>query len=309
MARFVRSIGLIASAAGLAFVIRILVTEWPEVGPSVRSADAGWLVTAFALAAVGMTYAAMGWGLVLRLLGRPMGLGRAAGLYFRGEIAKYVPGGMWAVVGRGELARREGAPATIAYSSVLLSLGALYVSCAVVAGVFVPWSSTLERGPALAVVAVVVVGLVGLHPSVLRVVRSVAGRVLRRELEVDVPSWGASLALVGFYAPVWLCVGTATWAIVRALDVEASWAAVVLATATSWLVGFLAVPIPGGIGIREAVFLAALPSLELGPASAAAVVARVLFMLVDALGAALSWFVRSSGAQMDGSHERRTTDP
>jgi uncharacterized membrane protein YbhN (UPF0104 family) len=308
MARLVRSIGLLASAAGLAFVIRILVTEWPEVGPSVRSAEPRWLVLAFVLGAVGMTFAASGWGLVLRLLGWPMGFGRAIALYFRGEIAKYVPGGMWAVVGRGELARRDGAPATIAYSSVLLSLGALYLSCAVVAGALVPWSDTLERGPAAAVVAVVVLGLVGLHPRVLRVVRSIAGRLLRRELEVDVPSWRASLALVVFYAPVWLCVGTATWSIVRALDVDASWAAVVLATATSWLVGFLAVPIPGGIGIREAVFLAALPSLDLGPASAAAVVARVLFMLVDALGAALGWLVRSSRARMDEQRVTKATN-
>lgn len=299
MTRLVRSIGLLASAAGLAFVIRTLVVEWPEVGPSLADADAGWLAAALVLGAAGMTYAAYGWGLVLRLLGWPIGGGRAAALYFRGEIAKYVPGGMWAVVGRGELARREGAPATIAYSSVLLSLGALYVCCAVVAGALVPWSATLEGGHAAAVVAVVVVGLGGLHPSVLRLVRSVASRVLRRELDVEIPTWGASLGLVLYYVPVWVCVGTATWAVVRALDADASWAAVVFATAASWLVGFLAVPIPGGIGIREAVFLAALPSLDLGPASAAALVSRVLFMLVDTLGAAVSWLVRPSGPIVD----------
>ncbi len=298
MARLVRSFGLLASAAGLAFVIRTLVTEWPEVGPSVRGADARWLVAALVLGAAGMTYAASGWGLVLRLLGWPIGLVHATALYFRGEIAKYVPGGMWAVVGRGELARREGMQATIAYSSVLLSLGALYVSCAVVAGALVPWSETIEGAPAAAVVAVVVLGLAGLHPTVLAVVRSIARRLLKRDLEVEIPSWSASLRLVAFYAPVWLCVGTATWSIVHSLHIEAGWAPVVLATATSWLVGFLAVPVPGGIGIREAVFLAALPSLDLGPASAAAVVSRVLFMLVDALGAALGWFVRPARARV-----------
>ena len=304
MTRIVRSIGLLASAAGLAFVIRALVSEWPEVGPALRSAQPSWLVAAFVLAVIGMTHAAAGWGLVFRILGPRVPLHRAAALYFRGEIAKYVPGGMWAVLGRGELVRREGVTASVAYSSVLLSLGALYLACAVVVGVFVPWAAGLSPGPAAAVVAIVVGGLVGLHPRVLGLVRRGAERISRRPVPVDVPSWGASAALVLFYTPVWLSVGTATWSVLRALDIAASWPEVVFATAAAWLVGFLAVPIPGGIGIREAIFVAALASVDPGPASAAALVSRVLFMIVDGGGAALSWLVRSPAPNL-GAEEKR----
>jgi hypothetical protein len=290
--RFVRSIGLIASAAGLAFVVRALVGEWPEVRPALLNANVSWLLLAGVLGSIGMLHAAVGWGIVLQLLGWSIKLSRAAALYFRGEVAKYVPGGLWAVVGRSELARREGAPASVAYSSVLLSLGALYLACAGVAGVLTPWGTSLSLGPVVAVV-VVVIGVIGLHPRFLELFRRTAARLTKREVPVAVPPWSASVALVGFYVPVWVAVGTATWAVVRALGVEAGWAEVVLATATSWLVGFLAVPIPGGIGVREAVFVATLSSVAPGPASAAALVARVLFMAVDGAGAGLSWLVRS----------------
>jgi glycosyltransferase 2 family protein len=55
----------------------------------------------------------------------------------------------------------------------------------------------------------------------------------------------------------------------------------------SWIVGFVLVPVPGGVGVREAAFVAAAGSLDPGIAAATAVAARALFVLVDALGAAL----------------------
>jgi uncharacterized membrane protein YbhN (UPF0104 family) len=55
----------------------------------------------------------------------------------------------------------------------------------------------------------------------------------------------------------------------------------------SWVVGFVLVPVPGGVGVREAVFVAAAGSLDPGIAAAAAIVARAIFVVVDALGAAI----------------------
>ena len=55
----------------------------------------------------------------------------------------------------------------------------------------------------------------------------------------------------------------------------------------SWIVGFVLVPVPGGVGVREAAFVAAAGSLDPGIAAATAVAARALFVVVDALGAAL----------------------
>ena len=245
------------------------------------------MLAAAVLGSVGMIWAGVGWGLVLRRLGSPIGSGRAVALYFRGEAAKYVPGGVWAVVGRGELARREGVPAPVAYSSVLLSLGALYLACAGVAAVLLP--AGLQSLAPVAVVGVVIFGFLGLHPRVLAMARRLVERMTRRDVRVDIPAWRTSVRLVLAYVPVWLAIGTATWSILEALGAQTSWPEAVLATCTSWLIGFLAVPVPGGVGVREAVFIAALPGASDGTAAAAAVLARILFMLVDGSGAALSY--------------------
>ena len=54
----------------------------------------------------------------------------------------------------------------------------------------------------------------------------------------------------------------------------------------SWVVGFLLVPVPGGVGVREAAFVALVGgSVPAGIRATVAVVARLAFMLVDAAGA------------------------
>ena len=77
-----------------------------------------------------------------------------------------------------------------------------------------------------------------------------------------------------------------TWARARSLG-AASYPKVMFAAVLSWIAGFLAVPVPAGAGIREAV-LTASSGLDGGVAAATAIVARIIFILVDVIGAAVS---------------------
>jgi uncharacterized membrane protein YbhN (UPF0104 family) len=108
-------------------------------------------------------------------------------------------------------------------------------------------------------------------------------RLTRRELPVVVPRWRESLVLLAEYVPAWLLVGTATWCIARAFDPEVGWMTIAPAAILSWIVGFVLVPVPGGVGVREAAFVALVgTSMGSGVRSAVAVAARLAFILVDA---------------------------
>ena len=85
---------------------------------------------------------------------------------------------------------------------------------------------------------------------------------------------------------LWL-IGTATWCVARAFDPDASWLAVAPAAILSWIIGFVSVPVPGGIGVREAAFVAVVGTIPTGVRATVAVAARLCFILVDAGGAAL----------------------
>ena len=278
--------GLVVGLVATALVVRTLLDERDEIEAALDHASWGWLALAVALAGAGMTAIAVPWRRVLRELGEDLPLGDVVARYYVGEVGKYVPGGVWPVVGRAELARRAGVRRAVAYSSVALSLATLYLGALLVAGAGLPTLLGAGDEPrALAVLVLLPLGIAALHPAVLTRGRRLVERLARRDLDVPIPAWGTTVGLVARYVPAWLAIGVATWAVARSIDPGADLANVATAAVLSWAVGFVLVPVPGGVGVREATFVAAASSLEPGLAAAAAVAARAIFVLVDGTGA------------------------
>ncbi|MEN3315706.1 MAG: glycosyltransferase 2 family protein [Acidimicrobiaceae bacterium] len=281
---FSRSLGGGLGLVGGFFVVRTMASQSDVVGQVVADADWRWLVAGVVLAGTAMLVIAVLWRSALRLVGAEMDGRSVVAVYFQGELAKYVPGGPWAVVGRAELGRRRGLAPAAAYGGVALSLAGLYLATALLGGLLLLSGS--NGGPSLVllpVVAVFVAGLLALHPRLLTRLVALSRRILTGDLVV--PRWRDSLALVLRYVPAPILIGTATWCLARALSPRAGYFDVVGATSLAWLAGFVAVPVPGGVGVREAAFVAATFTLPGGVAAVVAVAARLAFMGVDAVGA------------------------
>jgi glycosyltransferase 2 family protein len=293
VARIASAAGAVIAVAGGAFLIRVIVNEWSAVRSTLADAQPAWLVAGFLCAAVAMVSVALPWRVGLTMVGATLDRGATVAAYFVGEVGKYVPGGIWPVVGRAELVRRGGVSRARSYASVALSLGALYLAGMLVVALLVPVRFASDDGAAaLWVLVLLPVGVLALHPRPLGWVLERAERMVGSSPSVRVPPWSASIGLVVRYIPSWLLVGTATWCVARAFDRNVGWTAVAPAAVLSWVVGFVLVPIPGGIGVREAVFVALVGTLPSGVAATVAVTARLCFVLVDGGGAALgalSW--------------------
>jgi glycosyltransferase 2 family protein len=279
-------------AACIAFVVHLLVSDWPEVVAALRHARLWWLAPAAVCAFGGMFVLAWRWGAaIIAVGGEPADHHRVISAFFVGEAGKYVPGAVWAMLGRSELARREGYERSIAYSSVALSVVGCYLAAALTAlalavvalaggSIAIPWWP---------VAVVAAVGIAAIHPAVSRRIVALASRILGRTLTVEIPNWTSCLRLTGTYIPAWILVATATTLITKSLVPHPPIARVALAAVVSWIIGFIS-PSPGGIGVREAVFVA-VSGVAGGPAAAAAILARVLFVLVDGLGAGVGLLV------------------
>lgn len=279
-------VGLALGGLAVAFVAKALVDEWPRVSREIARADLVWLGLAAVFAVAGMTSIAWGWRHVMAVLGVDAPLRRVIPWYYVGELGKYLPGGVWPVLGRGELARRGGIPRSRAYASVALSLGILYLSAMFVTAAFLPFA--LSGGgfsPYMLCLLALPAGVALLHHAVLARIVARASKLLKRPIDLDIPMWKDSLLLVVRYVPTWLCIGTATWAVGRSITPDLSYPRVVFATVLSWTVGFLAVPVPSGAGIREAVLYAA-SGLSRSQSVFTAVTARLAFVVVDVVGAA-----------------------
>jgi uncharacterized membrane protein YbhN (UPF0104 family) len=288
-AKIVTAFGLVLGGAAVFFVVRRFIKDWPQVEPYLDDANWGWLGVAGLFAVLGMTSIGWGWRHVMRTLGADPPFGRTIAWYYVGELGKYVPGGVWPVLGRGELARRGGVPRTRAFTSVALSLGMLYLAAMFTAAAFLPFALAGDEGgfsPWMLVLLALPVGVVLLHHDVLDWLMAKASKATKREIKVDVPQWRDSLLLVARYVPTWLFIGTATYAVTRAITPDVSYPRMMFATILSWVVGFLAVPVPSGAGIRETVLFAA-SGVDKPIAITTAVGARLIFVIVDVAGAAL----------------------
>ncbi len=277
---------LVFVAAGLAFVGRALAQGVDD--GAFDDLSSSWAALGFAAAAAAMTYIAARWSRSAALVGGHLSISDAIALYFHGEVGKYLPGAVWAVVGRGELAVRAGLSRSVAYASVGGSLAGLYLAGALSAVLLLPVAAGARGGAAvLGVVAFLVLGIGGLHPAVVGRVLALAERLAHRRFDVVVPRWRHAVGLVLGYLPAWLAVAVAHWCCVRALGTSAPFADVAFASSVAWCAGFLAIPAPGGIGVRESIFVLT-SGLATHDAAAAALVARVGFVAADGAGAALS---------------------
>lgn len=268
----------------LVIVVLVLWFSFRRLGSSFTAAVDELVAVAVAdlamaglVALVGMAAIAAGWIPLLRVTGLRSAAPLIISWYFIGEITKYVPGGIWSVVGRGELAaqtiERRPAYRTVTHSLLLLfSLASLPSAVAVIRSDL--WS------PSLRIAAVAALG--GVLPVAVYLTR---------------PPIRALGGTIAFYCLAWLAIGMTTLLVADSLDLSISLLDAVTITAAAWLAGFVIVFVPGGVGVREAVFVALAPA-GIGPseALAIAVVSRLLFIAADMVGAALGVAYRVAAA-------------
>ena len=280
---------VVAFMLAVAFLVVAVARSRHELAEVVNRPD--WLVLALLVvgAVATMVVVAVGWLFVLSSLGASMPVVRGVATFFVGETVKYIPGSLWPVIGRGELAVREGAPRSAAYTSVLLSLGYNYVVAAAVASALLAPFMLVAGSGSLAplwLLAVLPLAALVVHPPVSRRLLAVVERVMRRDLGLRLPAWTTSLRLTAWYLIAWGLTCLTTFAATRLVDADLPLGQLAFAACIAWLAGFLVVPAPSGLGVREAVFAAVMsgtaPTEKL---LAVAIVSRVAFVFADAIGA------------------------
>ena len=97
------------------------------------------------------------------------------------------------------------------------------------------------------------------------------------------------MTLVVRLVPAWLLISGATWLVARSIHVDVGFAVFAFATPLAWAAGLAAIPVPGGIGIRETVFVALTAGVLDAPTAATiSLTARLVFIVSDLAAAGVS---------------------
>jgi uncharacterized membrane protein YbhN (UPF0104 family) len=291
----------------LVLAVVLLALALREQGPDAREAAraVGPAAAAGSLAAVlaGLLASALCWRALLVDLGTPLDARAALGVFFLGQLGKYVPGSVFAVAAQMELGRTHGAPRSRVATAGLLFLGVLVASGLLVAAAVLPLTSPAALRSYAWALLLLPVGLVALAPPVLSRLVALLLRVLRRD-PLDRPlSRGGVGAALGWALAMWAAYGLHLWLLVRTQDPGPALLLSIGAYALAWTAGLLVVAAPAGAGVREVALVAALaPALDPGGALAVAVLSRVLMTLGD-----LAWGAIGGGLHHTGSGAVKTT--
>jgi uncharacterized membrane protein YbhN (UPF0104 family) len=289
--RLVNLIGIVIGVAGIAFVTTRIVRDRDAIADAMSSAEVGWLAVGAVAGTIAMALIGLNWLWILRHAGAAAPWRRGMAWFFVGQLGKYVPGGIWPIVGQAELAHRDATPRSAAYSSTAMSMVATFLGAAAVAaitGLATPTDHRLASA-ALAVLLALLLAVIAV-PAVGRAIDRLARRFTTRELRLPEPRWFA--LVVARHLPVWFAfAGMNIFAVVAlGVDVDGSLLVeLIFVTCVSWMAGFVVVGVPGGIGVRETIFISmTTPTLGASVAVSVAVLSRVVSIAVDLLGAAAS---------------------
>ena len=280
----VSSIGLIIGLAGMAFLLRTMWTHRDEMKDSFSQLTWSSLVGAVFFAFMSMSYLGWMWGRLLLRRGYKVPRAQLVSWYYTGQLGKYVPGGVWAVVGRAEMAVRGGVPRADAYSVTGLSMFTTYSAAALCAalGSLLSWERPII-GAALLLALLFGLSVYAIAPLRQRLM-ALLRKVTSGTNELTAPK--DMLALTIVQVPAWIMISLSTTITAHAFGAEVGVLHMFFVSSLSWLIGFLVIGAPGGLGVRESIFTGLLSaSIGTSTALSLAVASRMIFVSVDFLGA------------------------
>jgi glycosyltransferase 2 family protein len=275
------------------FAIRALVRNWDQLRsqPLEWQLQPGWLLLSLVLIWLIYVLLIFAWRRMLIGWGQQLDGWTAARIWVLSSLGKYIPGKVWAVAGMALLSQRAGVAAWAATgSAVVMQVLAIGTGAAVAGLAGAHALESAKPGARFGLVlliagAIISVGLLLWPPFLRRLLR------LATPQPPSEPQPAGQGIVIGVATNVvaWAGYGLALWLLARGL-LPTSGLGLRLAIAVftaSYLAGFLALFAPGGIGVREGLFILMLQEpLGVGAATSLALASRLLLTVAE-LGAAV----------------------
>jgi uncharacterized membrane protein YbhN (UPF0104 family) len=255
-------LGLAITVAIFWRITRPIVSNWATVEKQILA----YPLPQFVLAAVMFAtflflFRAMTWWVMLRGFGHRLPLAASVRIWSTSELARYIPGSIWQVLGRIYLVRPYGVSGSVCSTSQILELASfLLVNLCVALSCLLWYFSKIDpQAKPILLAAMGLVPFLGLllHPRIFyRIVNVVMRRIGKQPIVVRLRGKHLSALLV------WSAIGL-LWqsAAVYVLTADSlhlqptKWWVVAGSYCLAWCAGFLAFWAPGGLGVREWVFV------------------------------------------------------
>jgi uncharacterized membrane protein YbhN (UPF0104 family) len=295
-ATVLKGLRLLVSLAIAASIIYAVVRLWPDVRSTLLHLN-GWTLAGSFLAALAAIAANVkAWQAVLHALDHDLPTVSAGQIYLVGQLAKYLPGSVWAFVLQMELSLRAGIPRARSFAASLMLVG-LSTTAALLLGLLgVPTLVEVGGAAVWGVAVLAPVAVICAIPPVLSRLVDIFLRVLGRAGLNHRLRLAGLLKILGWSALAWTLFGVHFYllGVGAGGGLNPTLTDAVGSFALAMTAGLLAIASPSGLGVREAVLVASLsPFGGVGTALGVALASRLVLTVADVLAAGVAaWSAR-----------------
>ena len=240
---------------------------------------------------IGYAISATNWAYIVNDLGGPqIPKADAIRLFMIANLGRYIPGKIWQIAGLTALAKDRGVPPGTAVGAAVLGQGIALVAAA---GLGIGLYDGILPPGYFGLISIVLIGSVVVLATI--PVSFKAGAKLwlrfRGSQTIETPSPTSGLRWLLLYFVNWIVYALAFWMMVASFDSDISLIPVAAAFPAAYVLGYLMIFAPAGLGVREGFLIVFLsPHLGLGPSGVIAVVARLWTTLTEVVPASVFWF-------------------
>jgi uncharacterized membrane protein YbhN (UPF0104 family) len=269
-----------------------------------------WLLLAAAGYLCGLGFSAGYWIHLLRTLGQEPKLATALRAYFIGHLGKYIPGKAWALLLRTTLSSGPGMRVGVAALTAAYETLTTMAAGALLAALYFIWQAADQRGQAWSALGLLALAGIPILPGVFnRLVRRIAAPFMEPGAP-PLPQLRTVTLLRGLLQTAcgWVLLGTSLWAVTQAFSPTPDYSTGLFVRCTAYIclayvAGFLFLPSPGGVGVRELI-LQQLLLLETNMVASRAVVVvlllRLLWTAAELLTAGVVYWLPGPGEDKKG---------
>lgn len=255
------TVGAAVAVACFWFLGSRLAHDWHKIPWHGIRLSVPFLCSAFLVMFAWMFMYGLTWKVLLAGLGEHISVFNSTSVLAVSQIGKYIPGKVWFTVGRMYLGKKHGVNEAKTAVSTVMEIAMSLLGAVILFGLAVV---LVPRGiiPARAYLAFLLIPfcVVAVYPPILTRITGYVLRKLHQPVFEIRMTFRQLLGILGLYVLMWIVQGIGCYLLVRSFyPVDLTRLPMVAgAFALSWILGFIVLISPAGLGIRESIFTFAL---------------------------------------------------
>ncbi len=237
------------------FLIHNLALNWSKIPFQDIQLNVPLLLLSFCALILHFVSYSKSWQEIMRELGAPITFSQSAWMIATTQIGKYVPGKIWYMLGRVYVGTKEKIDGKSLAVSMVLETCLLLISSSIIFLVSTVISGSYSIIYVSICIPLTILAIVVLHPRVLTwVTNSILKLFKKHKIEITI-SYLQIIKISIYFFGLWIAQIVGCYLLIKAIyPISIAHIFTISAAYTlAWIVGFVVVIVPGGLGVREGV--------------------------------------------------------